>query len=423
MADWNWRLLGAWALLGLCNNVGYVIMLSSAEDILAGRAGEVLAADIVPTLFAKSLAPWVAPYIPYRIRFAVCGGLSVVSYLLVALGTNTATRLTGVCFASLGSGWGETTALSYSGRFDAVAVPAWSSGTGLAGIVGAGWVLGFTSAGIHPSTTILTANIFAVLFLVASLVLMPAPDASGAAPFAAPLRESSAALVGQGGEEEALLHESEAEEDERSSAMGVEPPEAAMQQQQQQQHEVEASATPPQVSSSMLWPVLQRVWWVIACLSTVYFAEYTLSTGVVSTLGFHAVTKHRFYILASFSYQTGVFFSRTFATKLPVLPLHVLWPFPLLQLATLALGIIQATTNFIQSPTIMLLIIFWEGLLGGTTYVRSFAHVHASESPQTREFATGITSMSDSIGIVLASIVSTLLEPALDKYRAAHGFL
>lgn len=81
------NLVGFW-LLGLCNNFGYVIMLSAAHDILSDNTngkqkgsptssskslqcnplstGTVLLADILPSLLIKVTAPFYMQKIKYR---------------------------------------------------------------------------------------------------------------------------------------------------------------------------------------------------------------------------------------------------------------------------------------------------------------------------------------------------------------------
>ncbi|XP_059728755.1 battenin-like [Haemorhous mexicanus] len=77
----SWRIGAAFWILGLCNNLPYVVMLSAARDLLEPRNGEerrnrsrhdcdpvgtgaVLLADVVPALVVKLLLPLVGPYLP-----------------------------------------------------------------------------------------------------------------------------------------------------------------------------------------------------------------------------------------------------------------------------------------------------------------------------------------------------------------------
>ncbi|XP_054664688.1 battenin isoform X2 [Grus americana] len=80
----QWRNGAAFWLLGLCNNLPYVLMLSAARDILQPplppqvsvngsrydcnpvSTGAVLLADILPTLLIKLVAPFVVHLLPYK---------------------------------------------------------------------------------------------------------------------------------------------------------------------------------------------------------------------------------------------------------------------------------------------------------------------------------------------------------------------
>lgn len=77
----RWRDLTAYWVLGLCNNYGYVVMLSAAHDIISRldgpmpvnstsnrmcqmlSAGAILLADIIPSFIVKALNPFFPFYI------------------------------------------------------------------------------------------------------------------------------------------------------------------------------------------------------------------------------------------------------------------------------------------------------------------------------------------------------------------------
>ncbi|TRZ06388.1 hypothetical protein HGM15179_020719, partial [Zosterops borbonicus] len=78
----SWRIGAAFWILGLCNNLPYVVMLSAARDLLEPRpgaeprnktrydcdpvgTGAVLLADVLPGLGVKLLLPLVGTHLPY----------------------------------------------------------------------------------------------------------------------------------------------------------------------------------------------------------------------------------------------------------------------------------------------------------------------------------------------------------------------
>uniref|UniRef100_A0A7E4UNW3 Battenin n=1 Tax=Panagrellus redivivus TaxID=6233 RepID=A0A7E4UNW3_PANRE len=136
------RNLIAFWIFGLCNNYGYVIMLSAAEDIMDAQennvkndndtvclgsvsdakcstvsTGAVLLADIIPTFFVKITFPFFMHRIPFGVRHCVVVLAMVGSFFCVAFSESVAMSLAGVALASAGSGLGEITFLAMSTHF------------------------------------------------------------------------------------------------------------------------------------------------------------------------------------------------------------------------------------------------------------------------------------------------------------------
>lgn len=445
----------AWWLLGLLNNVGYVIFYTAAEALVEGAAGAVLAADILPTLAIKGTAPLWAHRFSYRARVLLCGGFGLASFLVVAVAQSVEMRLLGVCFASVASGWGEVTLLAYTARFgaDIDTVQMWSSGTGFAGIAGAlyFWLLS-TILLVPTATALYIGCLMPAAYVGVFLWLLPAPDiarqrateaASVKIELVAPQQlltrdEASSGAAGSGpasgadarGERDnaALLTASDdliatdgatsaAAEDDGIGGDGV----------------PTSCCTRLALVKPLLLPFMLP-------LFLVYFAEYTISTGVVSTFDFSAgMTRPRFFTTAALTYQIGVFISRSSRNWFP---LKKLWLLPALQLANLGIMLLQAfnetawvrrmccwatadaLTRFLLcpqsvSPWPVLGLVFWEGLLGGATYVNAFAMIRESDKlePQLREFSLGVASVADTCGIVSAAMLSLWLECALNRHN------
>ncbi|KAE9548437.1 hypothetical protein FO519_008352 [Halicephalobus sp. NKZ332] len=198
------RNLAAFWIFGLCNNYAYVIMLSAAEDIMDKQqhkekndtesycldsitephcssvsTGAVLLADILPTLFIKTTFPFFMQRIPFGIRHATVCMLQVTSYFIVAYSTSVTMSLSGVVFASAGSGLGEITYLALSSHFPRSVISSWSSGTGGAGIVGSLAYAGLTEphlANLSPKNACLVMLIVPIIFAIAYWFLMVTPD-------------------------------------------------------------------------------------------------------------------------------------------------------------------------------------------------------------------------------------------------------
>jgi battenin len=185
------NLLGFW-LLGLLNNLAYVIMLSAAHDLLQahhlpsdnstvhtafanssteGRdcnkvsTGTILLADIAPAVLVKAVAPFLS--VRTGIRVVLVAILSGLSFLLAALAPGPGLLYLGVVCASLSSGLGEVTLLAHTHAFPGRAViAAWSSGTGASGVLGAGSYAALAALGARPRTALL-----AMLWVPGALLL------------------------------------------------------------------------------------------------------------------------------------------------------------------------------------------------------------------------------------------------------------
>ncbi|CAM4828140.1 unnamed protein product, partial [Rotaria magnacalcarata] len=156
---WLIEFVGFW-LLGLCNNFGYVVMLSAAHDILKQEGndsttqpvshnttnrfdcnptstGAILLADILPALIIKVTAPLFMHKISYNIRFALIVIFAVSALVIVGLSKVVAFSLFGIACASISSGFGEITMLQLTSFYPKHTVSAWPSGTGAAALLGA----------------------------------------------------------------------------------------------------------------------------------------------------------------------------------------------------------------------------------------------------------------------------------------------
>lgn len=452
----TWRNWMAWWVMGLTNNVGYVVFLTAAEAIIAGGAGIVLAADILPVIIIKPTAPFWAHYMPYSVRYALCGGFSAASFLLAALCEPVELKLLGVVCAAISSGWGEVTSLAMLAFYKESAVTAWSSGTGFAGVAGAGFYVLFTSAfGISDRTTLLTGLIFPLMYVLCYFVALgpgtvfaePEPPSSAASdgiPEGSPYAADSTPLGGPGKQHKHLSSGSIGPGLELEHTDGSDGPGASMVGRPRQGGDLarlvgapgseqakdladkaggrgmESCDATKSMTTAQRLTALRSLLPVMTWLFVVYFAEYTINSGVAGTLSFpnDGLPKHDFYKRAQLVYQAGVFVSRSSGQLLPI---NTLWPMPLGQTIMLVVFIVQSCTQFIGSSWIMFGLVLFEGLLGGAVYVNAFRKIRAESPPHLREFYLGAASVADTAGISVASGVSVWLEPFLDGVRRSSG--
>jgi len=388
------NLTGFW-LLGLFNNFAYVIMLSAAHDILhkdfnnqtvsqpepdilnqtgqpdlpnnTGRycnptsTGAILLADIIPAIFIKSIAAFLP--ISVHIKVAITAVLSASSFLFVSFSTNTAMAFIGVIFASLSSGLGEATFLSFSHLFHPNTISSWSSGTGGSGVLGAGSYAALTSLGVSPRTTVLVMVIIPVgMAATFWLILQPPESSNEAYSDTVPLLASDTADI--------IINR--------------------------------PTPHPPVVTFTDKMAIFLGLYKYMVPLGLVYFFEYLINQGLYELLYYPNpwLTQPQQYRWLQLDYQLGVLVSRSSVNLIQIPNICLL---ALLQAAMLGLFLAQAITWFLPAGIILLFpLVFTEGLLGGAAYVNTFYRISREVKKEEKEFSLGIACLADSTAIGFA---------------------
>lgn len=142
--------------------------------------GVVLLADVIPSFGTKLIAPYFIHVVPYSVRVVIFVAISAIGMLLVALspeytdGGSLGTKLAGIVMASLSSGAGELSFLGLTHFYGPFSLAAWGSGTGAAGLVGAGaYALATTSLGLSVKATLLASACLPAVMLVSFFTILP----------------------------------------------------------------------------------------------------------------------------------------------------------------------------------------------------------------------------------------------------------
>ncbi|KAK0424735.1 hypothetical protein QR680_008820 [Steinernema hermaphroditum] len=391
-----WRNCAAFWILGLCNNFAYVIMLSAAKDILDVESGgshanstvdpsrcpadgstlacstistgSILLADILPTLIVKLLAPFILNYLPYAVRHGLVVFFQASSFVIVAASTTVYQGIIGVVFASIGAGIGEITYLSMSSHFPADVISTWSSGTGGAGIFGAIAYAILTDPqmlNLSPRNALFSMLVIPTVFLVTfwKLLKSPAtiPKVETCDPRSYVLRNPQVRRTSDEVNRPLIDEESD--------------------------HRPETE----QLSTRKRLRLMKNLIRYMVPLMLVYFGEYFINQGLVELLifdcshgfGFSVGSQYRWYQVL---YQLGVFVSRSSVNFVQIRPRYL----PLLaalQIINAMVFFEDAQHRFFPHISIVMLIIFYEGLLGGAAYVNTFRSIHkVIPSKPQREF-------------------------------------
>lgn len=354
----------------MINNVLYVIILSAALDLVGPDVpkGVVLLADVIPSFVVKLCAPYFISLIPYSWRIILFSVLSACGMLLIAStpgytdGGTIGTKLAGVVLASLSSGGGELSFLGLTHFYGPFSLAAWGSGTGGAGLVGAGaYALATTTLGLSVRESLFASSFLPIIMLISFFAILPR----------GPWKRHHTGLA-KPKDYPPNSH------DASDSSDPLLPDDTAA---------ITTLTPPPQTTN---WRAdfirnLRRARGLVLPymlpLFLVYVAEYTINLGLFPVLLFPLrstpfTTYRSFYPTYALLYQLGVFISRS---SLPVFRIRRLYPPSFLQIINffLLLFIAMSTLPWLDKIGVWITmgIIFWEGLLGGAVYVNTFAAV------------------------------------------------
>ncbi|KAL2352001.1 CLN3 protein-domain-containing protein [Cryomyces antarcticus] len=425
------RVCAAFWLFGLINNVLYVIILSAALDLVGPSVpkGVVLLADVIPSFLTKLVAPYFIHNIPYHVRILAFVALSTCGMLLIALtpasleNNAIAVKMLGVVVASLSSGGGELSFLGLTHFYGHFSLAAWGSGTGGAGLIGAGaYVIATTTLGLNVRATLFAFSFLPVFMLISFFLILPKARLKASSP-----NRKDYETLSVDDNSAFLSHEDEEDVDGLAGDAGG-LLSASMRSSSSRSF---TSSNHKTASNAGAWCSLKvnlarsRSLFLpyMLPLLLVYIAEYTINQGVAPTLLFpieFSPFKHyrAFYPTYNAIYQVGVFISRS---STPFFRIHNLYVPSFLQIVNLIVLTLHALFDFIPNVYYIFAVVFWEGLLGGLVYVNTFAEITDRVKQEDREFSLGATSVSDSGGICIAGFLSMTMEVALCNWQVGHG--
>lgn len=147
-----------------------------------------------------------------------------------------------------------------------------------------------------------------------------------------------------------------------------------------------------------------------------------MQTGTWSAIGFPVTSssaRQKFYQYANWSYQGGVFLSRSSGMVVRLSPL-ALWSLPAVQLAMLAFFYLVAVDRFWYDYSLLFLC-FGVGLVGGLGYVNAFRLVAEAVRPELKELALASASVGDSLGVMFSDIFGTFVQACVYKRNGIDG--
>jgi battenin len=135
---------------------------------------------VIPSFLTKLCAPYFIHKVPYNVRILVFVALSACGMLIIALtpplqdSRTIAIKMGGVMLASLSSGGGELSFLGLTHYYGHFALAAWGSGTGGAGLIGAGaYAIATNTLQISPRTSLLCFAFLPVVMVISFFLVLP----------------------------------------------------------------------------------------------------------------------------------------------------------------------------------------------------------------------------------------------------------
>ncbi|WKY05056.1 hypothetical protein Q1695_005792 [Nippostrongylus brasiliensis] len=405
------RNLVAFWLFGLCNNFDYSVMLGAAQDILerdseisanssdicqeeitsrqcrSASTGVVLFVETMPALLMKIFTFVLVQQLPYGIRHFLTCAAQGAAFVVTARANAVGTALLGVTLSSISSGLGDMTYLGLASHYPRTTISTWSSGTGMAGILGTFSYAALTDekfVGFTPTEVILMMFIVPIVFLFTYYyILVPAPTIPAVSLF----RPSSWFL-----------------QPAQSLALGS----STSKKKPGNMKEKNRKRPNPTVRDQIM--AIKSLLKYMIPYGTVYFMQYVILQGLIEMVIFDCshsfdtstVSQYRWYQVF---YHVGVFVARSSVTFLK-LDMFFIYLTALIQALLAGLIFSTAVYAFIPHFAAVCALMFLVGVIGGCNYATTYYQIHKKVDPAIREFALSTVTFADTFGILAAAIVA-----------------
>ena len=372
-------------LLGSINNLPYVVGIASADRIVDNYnnptyMGLVLWANTLSGLFARFINTWLASMnVPYTVNFTINASAMLLGLVGCAFSKNFWLTLVCVFLIGFSSSFGESVLLCFLAlKRKQALLSSWSSGTGMAGILGASYSLLCALVEIPYLWSFVALTPLVIIYICCFFcIINRSPQAND--PKNAPLLANSTDLSLTSSSSNYVKDQEPKTEEEEEKV------------------------------SCCNFSILKPVWWYMFNCGAVYFLEYVIQNAFV-----HCAQdpkkkfKNYHYSLLNLMYQVGVFISRSSLAlfKFP----WVGW----LTLFQLCFFAMWATQPFFYWMPFAVEIIFMicVGLFGGCSYVNSFNLIMNDPHLRTKEkeMVTSWNAFIISLFIVLSTLFTFLSE-------------
>ncbi|KAK3756838.1 hypothetical protein RRG08_048884 [Elysia crispata] len=400
-------------LMGAINNLPYVIVNSAASNIAESfdeknLVGVVFGANVALSVVVKSLNAFVLLNVSYKIRYIANGCLMLIGLFGVAYALNFGFAIACIAIVGASAAFGENVTLGYLSWFPSLMVNAWSSGTGMAGVLGSTIYIIFGCTVGHGSgktkqlhnltkTAFLLTSPVVLVYWLAYFVVVKRPER----PQAARVQDPPEQLHRPG-------DPSVMEDEDGLYAINIVDDAAPL---------IDKAATRTEESMGRrILRCLRLILWLGINLCLVYIFEYVARgcAAKVRPTREYNVGCPELYAALQLCYQAGVFVSRSSVQMFRIRRVEILTVF---QLVNMILWIVDVHYKFLPVACLPALMIF-VGLLGGASYVNIFySLIHDEEFAQEdRELCVNLVGLFINLGIVAGTGLETVLFTTILKH-------
>ncbi|KAL3843107.1 hypothetical protein ACJMK2_021060 [Sinanodonta woodiana] len=378
-------------ILGAINNLPYVIVTSAAKTI-ADRFDE---NNLVGLVFGANVALNVVVKVAntcllktsYSARYVANSCLMLIGLFGVAYAFTFWFALLCIVFVGASSAFGENVALGYLKHFPSKLVNAWSSGTGMAGLLGSGIYIIFGCV-VGPGGQ--NQDELRRLIKYAFLLTTPCVVLYLYAYFGVIRRPQDFASI-------------------QKSVKDETDPLVASTNDQSNEIEVKPAVTKDsRITLRKVWTGYKRIAWISFNLAAVYMFEY-VAQGCAAKVRPHSeynASCPELFAGIALCYQAGVFVSRSSVQLYQIKKIEVL---TIIQFFNMVLWVMDVHWKFLPTSALPALMIF-VGLLGGASYVNIFyLLLNDRKYEEDRELLINMAAIFITVGIIMGTVFETLL--------------
>ena len=397
-------------IIGSLNNLPYWVALSSAQSIVShfksdGMLGAITWGCVLLGMAATSINTLLSSKnISYNIRSIVNGIFMGVGLIGTAVAPNIYVAILCIVFVGLSSDFGEGVMLGYFASIgDDSLMGAWGIGTGISGLLGAGYAFLAQLFNVNYFTSFIALSPSGILYPLAFIFLL---DAKSPKKDAHPQHTHKLTTkAAQNNEEESVEEFDEVKraiEHEIPASQGLE--RFAIHEEEEENAE---DIQPVKCCSIKLW---KYTFYFFINNGLTFFLQY------VSISGFNdcSMTKQEkidqpyVYSLLSLIYQCGNLVGRS---SLKLIKIQPIWVLTIIQFLFALLWLFNVLYRFLPLWGKILSMIFI-GLNSGLSYVNIFNQTmnYPPATPKEREIMTNLTTISIAGFIVLSSAFTLLFQ-------------